>query len=96
MRHVLLSSVGAKDMDKSGYQFSDLEIFEFQRKDPDLKTKTIFQPSIETPFNTSFFIQSEMGSMAQNPILIDKEQNKENPPPLPTTPVSENPTEPLC
>ena len=36
-----------------------------------------------------------MGSMAENPILIDEEQDKENsPPPHPTTPVSEKPTQP--
>ena len=33
--------------------------------------------------------------MAENPILIDKEQDKENsPPPHPATPVSERPTQP--
>ena len=36
-----------------------------------------------------------MGSMAENPILIDKKQDKENSsPPLPTTPFSETPTQP--
>ena len=35
--------------------------------------------------------------MAENPILTDKEQDKEisPPPPHPTTPVSERPSEPL-
>ena len=37
-----------------------------------------------------------MGSMAENPILIDEEQDRENsPPPLSITAVSERPTQPL-
>ena len=35
-----------------------------------------------------------MASMAENPILIDKEEDKERSPPLPTFPVSERPTQP--
>ena len=33
--------------------------------------------------------------MAENPILIDQEQDKENIPPLSTTPVPERPTQPF-
>ena len=39
------------------------------------------------------FDDLEMGGSAENPILFDEEEDKENSPP-PTTPVSERPTQP--
>ena len=96
MQDEVLSSVGAQDMDTSGYQVSDLEDIEFHWEDPDLNMDAIFRPGIVTPFFLSTFNNFEMGSMAENTILIDEEQEKENSP-LPTHPtsiVSERPTQP--
>ena len=91
----VLSSVGAQNLDTIGYQVSDPEDIEFHWKDPDLNMDAGFQQSIDTPFFPSNFNNFETGSTAQNTILIDEEQNKENTPPLPTTPVSERPAQPL-
>ena len=49
---------------------------------------TDFRPGKDTPFSPSPFHVFEMGSLAENPILNDEEQDKEDSPPLPTTPVS--------
>ena len=35
-----------------------------------------------------------MEGSVENPIVLDEEEDKENAPPLPSTPVSERPTEP--
>ena len=54
-----------------------------------------FRPGIDIPFSPSTFSDFELGSVAENPILIDEEQGNENsPPPHPTTPVCERPTQP--
>ena len=54
----------------------------------------VFEPGIDTPFSSSTFNDFETGSMTENQIPIDDEQDKKNsPPPLPTIPVSERPTE---
>ena len=49
-----------------------------------------FQPSIDTPLTLKIF---SLGSRAENLILIHEEKDKENSPPLPTTQVSERPTQ---
>ena len=90
----VLWSVGAQKLDTSGYQVSDPEDIEFHSDNHELNMDAIFRRSINTPFSSSFFNEDEMGSMAENPILIDKEQDKENSPHLPTSPVSERPTQP--
>ena len=56
--------------------------------------------SLPTQHSYSFFpvifIDFEIGSLAENPVLIDIDQNKEKSPlPLPTIPVSDRPTQPL-
>ena len=89
----VLSSVCAQDMEASGYQVSDLEEIKFKSENPDLNMDAVFQPGIDTPF-LSIFNDFEMGSLSENPILLDKEQSKENFSPLPTLPVSERPTHP--
>ena len=73
---------------------SDLEYTDSYGEDPDLNVDAVFRPGIDTPFSPSTFHDFEMGSMAQNSILIDEEQYKENFPPLQSTPVSERPTQP--
>ena len=74
---------------------SDPDGVENYRENDQLDVDTVFRPSKDTTFSRSFFNNSEMGSMAGNPILIDEEQDKEiSPPPHPTTPVSERQTQP--
>ena len=50
---------------------------------------------IDTPFSPTAFDDLEMGGSVENPILQDEEEDMENCPPPPTTPVSETPTRPL-
>ena len=84
MRDEVLSSVGAQDMDTSGYQVSDLDDVEFYGANDQLHVDAVFRRSIDTPFSPSTFNNSEMGSMAQKRILVDEEQDKENSPPSST------------
>ena len=84
--------VGAQDMDTSRYQVSDLEDIEFDWEEPDLNIVTVFRPGRDTPFSHSTFNDFEIGSLAENSILIDEEQYKENSSSLPITPVSERQT----
>ena len=95
MRDKILWSVGAQDMDTGGYQKSDLDDVEIYWEKDQLDENAVFRPGIDAPFSPSTFNNSEMDSLAENPILTEKEQDKENSPPLPTTPVSERPTLPL-
>ena len=67
---------------------SDLEYIEIHWEDPDLNMDAVFRPDIDIPFSPSTFNNFEMGSMAENPILIDEEQDKKNSSPLLTTQVS--------
>ena len=94
MRNELLSSVGAQDMDTSGYQVSDLDDVEFYWEKDQLDVDAVFRPGIDTPFSPTAFDDLEMGSSAEKPILLDGEEDKENSPP--TTPVSERPTRPTA
>ena len=95
MRNELLAIVGAQDIDTSGYQVSDLDDVEFHWDNDQLDVDDFFRPGTDTPFCTSTFKNFEMGSMAENPNLIDDKHGNENSPPLPhlTTPVSERPTQ---
>ena len=87
MRDNVLSSVDAQDMVTSANQVTD-------RKNDQLDDDAVLRPGIDTSFSPPNLNDSEMGSMAENLILIDEEQDKENSPPLPTTPFSERPTQP--
>ena len=93
MRDEVLSRVGAQDMDIIGYHVVDLDGVEFCWENDQLNVHVVFRPGIDTPFSSSTFYDFRLCSMVQNPILMDKEQCKENSPP-PTTPVSEIPTQP--
>ena len=96
MRDEVLSSVGAQAMDTSGYQVSDVDDVEFywESDQLDVDADAVFRPGNDASVSLSTFNDFEMGSMPENPILIDEEQDKENSPPHhPTTPVSERPTQ---
>ena len=53
-----------------------------------------FRPGIDTAFSPTAFDDLEMGGSAENPILLSEEEDKENSPHPPTTPVSDRPTRP--
>ena len=73
----------------------DLNNVEFYWENDQLVVDVAFRPGIDTPFPLSNFNNFEMGSMTENPILIDEEQGKKiSPPPHPTTPTSDRPTQP--
>ena len=87
MRDEVLLSVGAQDMETSGFQVSaaaDLDYGEIDQLDVD----AVFGPGIDTLFLSSAFDDLEMGGSAENHILLDDEEDKENSPPTTTTPVS--------
>ena len=52
----------------------------------------VFRPGIGTLFSPAAYDDLEMGCSAENPILLDEKEDRENAPP--TTPVSERPTRP--
>ena len=83
-------------MGTSVYQMSDIEDVEFYWQNDQLYVDVVFRPGIDTPFSPSTFSDFEMGSRAENPIMIDKEQDKENSPTRPTTTVSERSNRTLC
>ena len=91
MREEVLSSVGAQDLDTSSYQVSDLEDIEFNWENSEMDA--VFRPGIHTPFSPTTFDDLSICGSAENPIVLDEEEDKENAPPT-TTPVSERPTEP--
>ena len=93
MRNEVLSSVGAQNMDTSGYQLSDLEDIEFHWENPSMNLAAVFQPGLYAPFSASSFNDFEMGSLTENPILADEMQDREKSHPLPTTLVSRRPTQ---
>ena len=94
MRDEVLSSVGAQDLDTSSYQVSDLEDIEFNWEDSQLDTDAVFRPGIDTPFSPTTFDDLLMGDgSVEEPIVLGKDEDKENAPP-PSTPDSVRPTEP--
>ena len=90
IRDEVLSSVGAQDMDTSGYQVSDLDYVEFYWENDQLDVDAVFRPGIATPCSPKAFDDLEMGGSAENHVLLDEEEDKENSPPI--TPISERPT----
>ena len=95
MRYEVLSSVGAQDLDTSSYQVSDLEYMEFNCEISHLDMDAVFRPGIDTPFSPTTFDDLLMGDgSVDNPIVLVKEEVKENDPCPPTTPESVRPTEP--
>ena len=53
MKEEVLSSVGAKDLDTSSYQVSDLEAIEFNWEESQLDMDAVFRPGIDTPFSST-------------------------------------------
>ena len=65
---------------------------EFYWENDLLDVDAVFRQCIDTPFSTTAF-DLEMGGSAENPILLDEEEDKEKSPPTTATPVSERPTQ---
>ena len=84
MRVEVFSSVGAQDLDSSGFQVSKLEVIDFLCEDPDLDMDAI----IDTIFSNSTFKVFKTNSMTENTVLVDEQQDKVNYPTLPRTPIS--------
>ena len=81
-----VSSVGAQDMDTSRYQVSaDLDDVQIYWEKDQLDLDAVFRPGIDTPVSPTASDDLEMGGSAENPILLDKDEDKENSPPPPTT-----------
>ena len=94
MREEVLSSVGAQDLDTSSYQVSDLQDIEFNWEDTQFDMDAVFRPGMDTPFSPTVFDDLLLGDgSAENPIVLDEEEDKKNAPPT-TTPESVRPTEP--
>ena len=96
VRDEVLSSVGAQErLNTSGYQVSaDLDDVGFYWENDQLDLDAVFRPGIDTPFLPTAFDDLEIGGSAENPILLDEGEDKQNYPPTTTTPVSEGPTQP--
>ena len=93
MRHEVLSSVEAQDLDTSSYQVSDFEDIEFNWENSQLDMDSVFRQGIDIPFSPEVFDDLSLGDgSVENSIELVEEQDKENAPPK--TPVSEHPTEP--
>ena len=88
MRDEVFSNVGAQDMDTSGNQVSsaDLDDVEFYWENDKLDVDAAFRTGIHTLFSPTAFDDLEVGGSAENPNLLDEEEDRENSPP-PATPV---------
>ena len=94
MKDEILSCVGAQDLDTSSYQLTDLRDIEFNWENSQLDMDTVFRPGIDTPFYPTTFHDLSMGEgSVEKPIVLGKEEDKEDPP-APTTPESVRSTEP--
>ena len=61
MRDEVLSSLGAQDLDTSGYQTSDLADREFNWENSQLEMDAVFRPGIDTPFSPTTCEDSLIG-----------------------------------
>ena len=94
MRDEVPSSVGAQDLDTSSCHASDLGDIEFNWEISKLEMDPVFRTGIDTPFSLTTFDDLSMEGSVENHIVLDKEEDRENsPPPAPSTPESERPTE---
>ena len=76
MKDEVLASVGAQDLDTSSYQVSDLEDKEFNWENPQLDMDAMFRPGIDTPFFPTTFDDLSMEGSVENPIVLNKEEDK--------------------
>ena len=87
---VLSKVVAQKGLETSGYQvFTDLDDAEFSWENDQLDVDAVFRPGVDTPSSPTAFDDLEMGGSAENPILLNEQEDKENYPPPLTTPVCE-------
>ena len=93
LRDEVLSSGNIQHMGTSGFQVSDLEDIECHWEDPDFNMDAVFRQGVDTSVSLSTFNDFKMGSVTENPFLIDEEQDEEKFHPFPTTPVSKRPTQ---
>ena len=94
MRDERLSSVGGSNLDTSSYQLTDLEDIKLNWENSQMDMDAVFRQGIDTPFSPTTFDDLSMEGSVENPIVLDEEEDKENAPPAPSTPVSVRPTEP--
>ena len=80
MSDEVFSLVGAKDVDTSGYQVTDLNEFEFYWENDQLDVDSVFGPRTDTPFSPTAFNDLKMRSSSENPILLDEKEDKNSPP----------------
>ena len=86
MRDEVLVSVRAQDSNTSSYQVSDLEDIEFNWENS--KLDGVLRPDIDTAFSPATFDDLSMEGSVEIPIVLDEEQDKDNFPPVPSTPES--------
>ena len=69
----VLSSVGAQDMNTSGYELSDLDDIAFFWEKFQVELDAVFRPWIDTLFSPTNFNDFEMGERVsfENPIVLD-------------------------
>ena len=73
MRDQILSSVGAQDMDTSGYEVSAvMNHVDFYWENDQLDVDAGFTPGIGPPFSATAFDDMEVGGSAENPNLLDE------------------------
>ena len=73
---------------------ADLDDVDFYWEKDQVDLDAVFRPAIDTSVSPTAGDDLEMGSSAENPILLDDEEGKKNSAPITTTPVSEKPTRP--
>ena len=89
MKEEVLSSEGAQNMDTSGYPVSDLDDIDFYWENDQLEIDAVLRPKNDIPFSPTALGGLEMRGSAENPILVNEEEDNGNSPP--TIPVSETP-----
>ena len=68
--------MGAEDLDTSSYQLSDLEDIEFNWENSQLDMDAVFRPGVDTVFSPTTFDDLSMEGSVENPIVLDKEEDK--------------------
>ena len=79
LRAEKLKSLGAQDINTTGYQVFDLYVVRFYEENDQLDADAVFRPGIDTPFPVKTFDDLEIGDSAGNPIPLDEEEDKKTP-----------------